>query len=145
MDETQHANATTHAVRASAEQTADPRVDLAVQRTELALDRTQLAWVRTTLALLTAGIAIDKVAAALHEARVLAGTNWVAGSHVVGATLSVGATLLLVIASAGYFRQARTLAQLKGAAPPWLPPALLGSLLVVFLGAIMSIFILTTY
>ncbi len=136
-------NPDVQAIRSSAEQTADPRVDLAVQRTELALDRTQLAWVRTVFTLITAGLAIDKGAEALHEARVLAGTNWVTGSHVVGTTLTAVATAFLLIASAAYYRQARTLARLKGVTPSWLPPALLISLLVVLLGATLSILLLT--
>lgn len=144
MNENQRAadNASAQVVRASTEQAADPRVDLAVQRTELALDRTQLAWVRTAFTLITAGLAIDKVAAALHEARVLAGTNWLTGSHVMGIGLTVAATVFLGIASVVYYQQARTLARLKGAAPPLLPLALLVSLLVILLGGIMSIFML---
>jgi uncharacterized membrane protein YidH (DUF202 family) len=46
------------AARQSAEQDADPRVDLAVLRSELAEDRTLLAWLRTALALIGAGVAI---------------------------------------------------------------------------------------
>jgi putative membrane protein len=136
-------NADAQGIRSTAEQAADPRVDLAVQRTELALERTQLAWVRTAFTMITAGLALDKVTAALHEARVLAGTNWVAGSHVVGVTLTAAATLFLLIASVAYYRQARALARLKGSETPWLPSALLISLLVIVLGITVSIFMLT--
>jgi uncharacterized membrane protein YidH (DUF202 family) len=108
----------------------------------LALDRTQLAWVRTAFTFITAGLAIDQAAAALHEARVLAGRNWVTSTHVVGITLSIASTLFLLIATVGYFQQARTLARLKGAEPPWLPPALLISVLVIVLGATLSILML---
>ncbi len=120
----------------------DPGVNLAVQRTELALDRTQLAWVRTAFTLITAGLAIDKVAAVLHEARVLAGTNWLNSSHVIGIALTVAATLFLGAASVVYYQQACTLARLKHAEPPLLPLALLVSLLVILLGVIMAIFML---
>jgi Protein of unknown function, DUF481/Domain of unknown function (DUF202) len=48
------------AARQSAEQDADPRVDLAVLRSELAEDRTLLAWLRIALALIGAGVAFDK-------------------------------------------------------------------------------------
>lgn len=144
MDDNQQAadNANAQAIRSSVEQAADPRVDLAVQRTELALDRTQLAWVRTAFTFITAGLAIDKGAAAMHEARVLAGTNWVSGSHAVGMTLTAASTLFLLIATIVYFQQARALARLKGAEPPWLPLAMLVSLLVILLGGTLSILML---
>ena len=97
-------------------------MDLAVQRTELALDRTQLAWVRTAFTLITAGLAIDKGGEALHDARVLAGTNWVSTSHFGGISLAAASTFFLLIATVAYFRQSRVLAQLKGAELPLLPP-----------------------
>jgi uncharacterized membrane protein YidH (DUF202 family) len=145
VDENQRAvdNATVLAIRSSAEQAADPQLDLAVQRTELALDGTQLAWVRTAFTLITAGLAIDNGAAALHQARVLAGTNWVTGSHVVGVALTAAATVFLLLTSVAYFQQARTLARLRGTKPPWLPPAMLISSLVVLLGGTLSILLLT--
>ena len=139
MDENQKA---AQAMRSTAEQAADPRVDLAVQRTELALDRTQLAWVRTAFTFITAGLAIDKGAAALHEARVLAGTNWVSGSHAVGITLSAASTLILLFASIMYLREARALSRLKGYEPFWMPLALLVSVLVILLGITLSVLML---
>jgi len=129
--------------RSAAERDTDPRVDLAVMRTELALDRTQLAWIRTTFALITAGFALDKLTGALHEARVLAGTNWVASGHAGGIILTVAATLFLVITSVAYVRQARRLARLKGSAPPWIPPALLPSALVILIGAVVTVLLLS--
>jgi len=127
---------------AAAAQGADPRTELAVVRTELALDRTQLAWVRTTFALITAGFALDKITEALHQARMIAGTNWVKTSHLSGILLTVAATVFLVITSVEYVRQARRLARLKGSPPPWLPPALLLSALVVLVGVVLSGFLL---
>ncbi|MFN0017255.1 MAG: DUF202 domain-containing protein [Pirellulaceae bacterium] len=135
-------NAKAAEIRSSAEQAADPRVDLAVQRTELALDRTQLAWIRTAFTLISAGFAIDKGGEALHEARVLAGTNWVSTSHFSGIFLAAAATAFLLIASVAYLQQSRDLARLRGATPPWLPPALLISLLVVVLGSALSMLLL---
>ena len=135
-------NTDARARRALAEQSADPRTDLAVMRTELALDRTQLAWVRTTFALITAGFALDKVTEALHQARMIAGTNWVKSSHLSGILLTVAATVFLVLTSIEYVRQARWLARLKGSPPPWLPPALILSSLVVLVGVILSGFLL---
>lgn len=121
----------------------DTGLELAVVRTELALDRTQLAWVRTAFTLITAGLAIDKGGEALHQARVLAGTNWVQGSHLIGTSLTAAATLFLVITSMAYFKQARQLAQLKCAQLPWFPPALMISFFVIFLGCLLEYFLLT--
>lgn len=135
-------NLNAQAARSSAEQEADPRVDLAVMRTELALDRTQLAWVRTAFTFITAGLAIDKGAAALHQARVLAGTNWVNSSHAVGVVLTITSTLFLMFASLLYYQQARALARLKGVVSLKLPLALLISLLVILLGSILAVFML---
>lgn len=135
-------NAAARERRGAAERSADPRTDLAVVRTELALDRTQLAWVRTTFALITAGFALDKITEALHQARMIAGTNWVKTSHLSGIFLTVAATVFLVMTSVEYVRQARRLARLKGSPPPWLPPALLLSLLVVLVGVVLSGFLL---
>jgi len=127
---------------AAPETGVDPRVDLAVVRTELALDRTQLAWVRTAFSLITGGFAIDKVAGALHAARVLSGTNWVTGSHVVGISLTATATVFLLLESAAYYRQLDSLARLKVNRTRKLPLALLVSLLVVLLGGTLLFFAL---
>jgi putative membrane protein len=126
----------------SSEKDADPRAALAVQRTELALDRTLLAWVRTSFTFITAGLAIDKGAEALHQARLLEGENWSSNSHATGITLTSAATLFLLFASVLYLQQTRALARLKGARPPWLPLTLLMSLLVVFLGGMLLTFML---
>lgn len=130
-------------IRSRVEQATDPRVDLAVQRTELALDRTQLAWVRTAFSFITAGLAIDKGAQALHAARVLAGTNWVNSSHAVGIVLTLLSTIFLIFSSVLYYQQAYTLARLKGITPPRLPLPFLISLLVVLLGITLSLLMLT--
>jgi putative membrane protein len=143
LDENQQAsdNANSQANRSNAP-TVNLQVDLAVQRTELALDRTQLAWVRTAFTFITAGLAIDKGTQALHEARLLAHTNWVAGSHAVCVALASASTLFLLISSVLYFQQARALARLKGAEQPRILLTLLISCLVVLLGVTLSIFML---
>jgi hypothetical protein len=93
--------------------------------------------------LITAGLALDKGAEAMHEARVLAGTNWVSGGHLVGTTLTATATLFLLLTSIAYSRESRALSRLKGSPPPLLPPALLVSLLVVLLGSTLTILLLS--
>ena len=69
--------------RKAAEKEADPRVDLAVERTELALERTHLAWIRAMFAIITAGIAIDKGIAFIHEKRVLENAALIKNAHAV--------------------------------------------------------------
>ena len=128
--------------RILAEQEIDPRLDLAVIRTELALDRTQLAWVRTAFTFITAGLALDKGAEAMHHARVLAGTNWLKSSHAIGVSLTGAATFALLFASYTYFQQTRRMARLKNTTI-WLPPVLLISLFVISLGSTLSILLLT--
>jgi hypothetical protein len=72
----------------------------------------------------------------------VAGTNWVKSGHLSGILLTVAATVFLVFTSIEYVRQARRLARLKGSPPPWLPPALLLSSLVILVGVILSAFLL---
>src|SRR5277367_5136643 len=79
------------------EREIDPRIDLAVRRTELAMDRTLLAWIRTALALMGAGIAFDKGAQFMHQARMSAGTALVQSSHVAGLGLTGASIVLLVL------------------------------------------------
>jgi len=68
---------------------SDPRVDLAVQRTQFASDRTPLSWIHTALGLMAAGVAFDKGARFLHEARLGDGTAWVRTGHLVGLAIAV--------------------------------------------------------
>lgn len=127
----------------SVEADIDPRIDLAVIRTELALDRTQLAWVRTAFTFITAGLALDKGAEALHHARVLAGTNWLHSSHAIGVILIAVSSLSLMISAGSYYRQSRIVGRLKSVPPTRLPMALLLSLFVALLGAILAVLLLT--
>src|SRR5271169_3822691 len=87
-----------------ADQSVDRRVDLAVLRSELAWDRTLLAWVRTVLTLMGAGVAFDKGAQLLHEARLAAGTAVVQGAHLIGLCLTGVSTLLLPVVCLQYWQ-----------------------------------------
>lgn len=128
-------------LRTLAEQEIDPRLDLAVISTQLALDRTQLSWVRTVFAFMSAGLALDKGAEAMHRASVLAGTNWVRTSHAIAVVLTSASTLSLLLATYTYYQEARRLGQLKNTTV-WLPPVLFLSLLVIALGGTLSTLLL---
>jgi putative membrane protein len=96
-------------IRAEAEKDADPRVDLAVDRTKMAAVRTLLAWVRTLLSLMTAGIAIDKGFAALHQARMVSGTAILRNSHIAGLLLTGSGTVLITFVLFNYVKMKRDL------------------------------------
>ena len=83
----------------------DPRIDLAIERTRLALERTQLAWIRTIITMITAGIAIDRGFAALHDARLVTGDAWVKNGHLAGLVLSVSGTLLIILTTIFYSKR----------------------------------------
>ena len=131
-------------VRTEAEHDTDPRVDLAVQRTELALERTQLAWIRTTFSLYTAGIALDKGLEALHQARMLSGTNWANTGHTSGRLLTLLGTALAIIATVIYFRRSEKLAAIKGSPATILLPAGWLSAIAALLGALLFVLMITT-
>jgi uncharacterized membrane protein YidH (DUF202 family) len=120
----------------------EQRANLVLQQTELAHDRTQLAWVRTGFTFITAGFAIDKATEALHQARLLAGPNWVDRTHFVGLLLTGTATIGLLLATITYTRQHRALDRRKTAGRQLLPPVLLMSLLVLGLGTALFVLLL---
>jgi putative membrane protein len=95
--------------RIEVEQTADPRVDLAVERTQLALERTHLAWIRTTFAIITAGIAIDKGFEIIHQQRMLHNEALIKNAHFVGLGLTSFGTLLLFIETLQFVRRNKQL------------------------------------
>ena len=128
--------------RENAEQSADPRVDLAVLRSELAWDRTLLAWVRTVIGLIGAGVGFDKLAQYLHQARLEAGTAIVRNGHLVGLTLTGVSTVMLMIACLQYWQSRRELARIKGSRPPRIPPAMLSAILVIVLGCAVFVVLL---
>jgi len=126
------------------EREIDPRIDLAVRRTELAMDRTLLAWIRTALALMGAGIAFDKGAQFMHQARMSAGTALVQSSHVAGLGLTGVSTLLLVLVTLNHMTSMRDFARMKDHAPRRVTPVVIAAVLVILLGgAVLTILFLT--
>jgi putative membrane protein len=121
---------------------ADPRVDLAAVRTQLAWDRTLLAWIRTTLALMGAGAVLDKGVQLLHQAKVLAGVEVVRNGHLLGLTLTGVSTILFVVVCWQYVQNMRTLARISHGKTSGTRPALLVSVLVIFLGCAVFIVLL---
>jgi len=116
----------------------DPRVDLAVERTLYALERTQLAWIRTTLALLGSGLALDKGLEYFRSQRLAAGTAFFPEGHAIGIALSVGASLLMLVATVVCLWRLRQLRRHKGIAPILQQPVLWASFLVTLLGAVVA-------
>ena len=120
--------------QAEMEKESDPRVDLAVERTELALERTQLAWIRTVIGFLASGLALDEGVEAMHKARLETGDAFFKSAHVVGISLSVTGTLLMLIVTGFYIHRSRSLAVMKGTKPLRVAPGTFASLLIVLLG-----------
>jgi uncharacterized membrane protein YidH (DUF202 family) len=129
-------------IRTDAERDADPRIDLAVERTLLALERTQLAWVRTVIGMITAGIALDKGFAALHQARLLSGVAWEKNGHFGGLFLTIGGTLLMMFTSVLYILRTRELNLMRGIKNKLPPPGILISFFICLVGAL-AIYFLT--
>jgi uncharacterized membrane protein YidH (DUF202 family) len=121
-------------IRADAAQDADPRIHLAVERTVYALERTQLAWIRTIMGLITAGIAIDRGFAALHEARLVTGEAWVKNGHLGGLVLTISGTLLIVMVTIFYVKRTGELNLVRGKKRTLAVPGLFLSLLVFVVG-----------
>jgi putative membrane protein len=129
-------------LRKETEANVDPRVDLSVERTELALERTQLAWIRTVLSLIAGGIGLDKGMEAIHKTRLESGNALVENAHAIGISLSITATILIIITTVSYIRRCRSLARLKGVKPIGLPPGAIGSIIVILLGGVISFLLL---
>jgi len=129
-------------LRKEAEAATDPRVDLAVERTELAWERTQLAWVRTTLTFIGSGIALDRGMEAIHKNRLESGNALVQNAHAIGITLSFVGTFLLLISTIYFIKRARKLAIMKGAKPVLIPAGAISSILIILLGAVISVLLL---
>jgi len=123
-------------IRKEAENDVDPRVDLAIDRTMLAMERTQLAWVRTVIALITAGIAIDKGVAALHKARLMAGVAIEKNGHFAGLLLTIGATVLMILATILYIYHRRELTLMRGKRNKLPQPGTLISVFIILIGAL---------
>ena len=116
--------------------------ELAVERTMLALEHTQLAWIRTIIGLLTAGVAIDRGAAALHEARVLAGTAWVMNGHAAGLTLAISGLILIILTTLYYRIRQRELHGMLEKRRRWPDSGLALSLLTTMLAGLAVYFLL---
>lgn len=131
-------------LRKEAERDTDPRVDLAVERTELALERTQLAWMRTVLGFLGSGIALDKGVEVMHKARLESGDALFQNAHIIGITLSITGTFLMLITTIFYIRRSQTLAKMKGTKMARIPHGVLASILVIILGVGVSFLLLVS-
>jgi uncharacterized membrane protein YidH (DUF202 family) len=129
-------------IRTEAELNADPRIDLAVERTLLAMERTQLAWVRTIIGMITAGIALDKGFAALHQARLLSGAAWEKNGHLGGLLLTSGGTFLMIFTTILYIHRARELNHMRGVKSKLVTPGILISFFICMIGAL-AIYFLT--
>jgi uncharacterized membrane protein YidH (DUF202 family) len=120
----------------------DPRINLAVERTQLALERTQLAWIRTIIGLMTAGVAIDRGFAVLHDARLISGEAWVKNGHFAGLVLSISSTLLITIITAFYLKRMGELNRMRKEERRYLDPAMILSLLILMVGVLIIYFML---
>lgn len=118
--------------------------DLAVERTELALERTHLAWIRTTFSIMTAGVAIDKGMAYIHEQRVTQDIALVKNAHFIGLFLTSFGTILLFVETYQFIRRNKQLAALKLTKAPVFTASVILSVLVLVLGGVLVQLMLTT-
>ena len=93
--------------------TVDSRLDLAIETTLLAMDRTQLAWVRTVMGIITAGIALDKGAEALHQARLISGIAWSKNGHFAGLLLTITGTVFMLLVTVIYCKRLKELTRMR--------------------------------
>jgi len=118
--------------------------ELAVERTELALERTHLAWIRTTFSIMTAGVAIDKGMAYIHEKRVEQDIALVKNAHFIGLFLTSFGTILLLVETYQFIRRNKQLAAIKLAKAPILTASVILSVLVLILGCVLVQLMFTT-
>jgi putative membrane protein len=128
---------------ATGEKPTDSFLDLAVKRTQLALERTHLAWIRTMFTLITAGVAIDKGFAYIHEKRIASGTAFVNNAHVIGLTLTSAGTILLLIGAIQFVKRNRQLAYMTKEKFKTIPITGILSFLVILLGLALAILMIT--
>jgi len=121
------------------EQEQDTKTLLAIERTLYAVERTQLAWVRTTLAMLGSGIALDKGMDYIHQTRIIAGTALFESAHIIGVVLSLFSTILLLLSMVFSYRRLSVLTTKMKMESKHMFPTLFLSLLVVLLGATISV------
>ncbi len=101
-----------------------------VDSTVLALECTQLALARTVLTFITAGLAIDRGTALLHEARMEAGLARSKTGHLAGLLLTGMATILLIRVTISYIWCIGQLSRTCANKNSWIAP---GSFLPIFL------------
>lgn len=121
-------------IRAQAEMDVDPRIDLAVERTELALERTHLAWIRTVVGLIVSGFALDKLFEVVHAARLASGEALIKQAHVVGVSLTIVGTLIMLAETIYFYKRTRILKQMRGANTVFFPSGLIVSILIFLIG-----------
>jgi uncharacterized membrane protein YidH (DUF202 family) len=104
--------------------------------------RTQLARVRTIIGIITAGIALDKGFAALHQARLLSGVAWEKNGHFGGLLLTIGGTFLMLLTTVIYIMRMRELNLMRDAKSKLPAPGVLISFFICLIGAL-AIYFLT--
>ena len=119
--------------------TSEVKNQTALEATLYALERTLLAWVRTSLALLGSGIAIDKGMEYIHQTRVLSGTALFENAHMIGIVLSCFSTLLLLLSTLFSYQRLASLADQLRIGRKAIIPVLAPSILVIILGATISL------
>jgi len=122
----------------------DSNSELAVERTELAHERTHLAWIRTTFSIMTAGLAIDKGIAYIHEQRVEKDIALVKNAHVLGLILTIFGTLFLVAETIQFIARTRQLRDMRSRSFLAFSTSVVLASLVVILGCSLVWLMLTT-
>ena len=131
--------------RAQAEIDVDPRIDLAVERTELALERTHLAWIRTVVGLIVSGFALDKLFEVIHAARLASGQALIKQVHVVGLSLTIAGTLIMLVETIYFYKRTRILKQMRGVNIKFFPSGLIVSILIFLIGVAIIFMLLDSF
>jgi len=122
----------------------DTNSELAIERTELAHERTHLAWIRTTFSIMTAGLAIDKGIAYIHEQRVEKDIALVKNAHVLGLILTIFGTLFLLAETIQFIVRTRQLKDMRSRRFSTFSSSVVLASLVVILGCSLVWLMLTT-
>lgn len=129
-------------IRRQAEMDVDPRIDLAVERTELALERTHLAWIRTVVGLIVSGFALDKLYEVVHAARLASGQALIKQAHMVGLSLTIVGTLIMLAETIYFYKRTQVLKQMRGVNKVFFPSGLIVSILIFIIGVAMVFMLL---
>jgi hypothetical protein len=65
-------------------------------------------------------------------------------AHAIGISLSVTGTLMMLITTLFYIRRSHSLARMKGTKPTRFPPGATASMLIILLGAVISILLIVS-